>query len=301
MSTSNLTRKDLLAVLDIVSTLNNEDGEALSVVVLAEIQRLVGSESIVYTRAELTTGQVPCGIAEPVNANVVHLRGFQALVHQHPVLAAFRTGRAALNTSIALSDLANLRTLRRLPLYVEFNEPYGFIDQLLWASCDEGPWIAGLVCNRPRRGFSDRDRAVLDLVGGHLSQAVARRRRVASLTATVRRLSRHGEQIEAALPRLAGLTERERQVVEHLVGGLTDRETARSLAISPRMVHKHLENIYRKLGLTNRTSVIAAVHGNCDTHSDLVGLRCGDPRERLARLSEMPSRPGGSHCSVSGR
>ena len=53
---------------------------------------------------------------------------------------------------------------------------------------------------------------------------------------------------------------RERQVVHCLTTGVTNREIARDLAISERTVHKHLEQIYRKLALTNRNSVIAALH-----------------------------------------
>ena len=32
------------------------------------------------------------------------------------------------------------------------------------------------------------------------------------------------------------------------------------MGISQRTVHKHLERIYRKLGLSNRTSLIALIH-----------------------------------------
>lgn len=52
------------------------------------------------------------------------------------------------------------------------------------------------------------------------------------------------------------LTPRELQVTERLCRGATDREIARSLSISPRTVQKHLQNIYRKLGLTNRVGLI---------------------------------------------
>jgi DNA-binding CsgD family transcriptional regulator len=56
------------------------------------------------------------------------------------------------------------------------------------------------------------------------------------------------------------LTPRERQVVAQVESGSTDREIARSLQISPRTVHKHLEQIYRKLGLRSRVSLIVLMH-----------------------------------------
>ncbi|MGH3623499.1 MAG: response regulator transcription factor [Sciscionella sp.] len=80
------------------------------------------------------------------------------------------------------------------------------------------------------------------------------------MTSAVRRTGRQSEQLEQAGPWLSALTPRERQVVEHLVLGLADREIAHNLAISVRTVHKHLEVIYRKLDLDNRTSLIALVH-----------------------------------------
>lgn len=93
----------------------------------------------------------------------------------------------------------------------------------------------------------------------------------ASLTAAVRTLGRHSDQIQQALPRLSTLTAREQEVVEHLVGGLTDREIARSLAISQRTVHKHLQRAYHKLNVGNRTSLIAAIHQANDTDLHVVG------------------------------
>jgi len=60
------------------------------------------------------------------------------------------------------------------------------------------------------------------------------------------------------------LTPRERQVAAHVTAGATDREIARSLAISPRTVHKHLQQIYRKLDLTNRTGLIVLLHKDRD-------------------------------------
>ncbi len=56
------------------------------------------------------------------------------------------------------------------------------------------------------------------------------------------------------------LTPRERQVAAHVTAGATDREIARSLSISPRTVHKHLQQIYRKLDLTNRTGLIVLLY-----------------------------------------
>ncbi|MGH3972161.1 MAG: LuxR C-terminal-related transcriptional regulator [Pseudonocardiaceae bacterium] len=66
--------------------------------------------------------------------------------------------------------------------------------------------------------------------------------------------------MDQAQPNLEEFTTREQQVVQFLAAGATNREIALGLTISERTVHKHLEQIYRELALSNRTRVIAALH-----------------------------------------
>jgi len=54
-----------------------------------------------------------------------------------------------------------------------------------------------------------------------------------------------------------GLTEREAEVLLWVGNGKANREIAVILAMSPRTVNKHLEQIFRKLGVENRTSAAA--------------------------------------------
>jgi DNA-binding NarL/FixJ family response regulator len=52
------------------------------------------------------------------------------------------------------------------------------------------------------------------------------------------------------------LTDRETEVLEHLSKGLSYEQIADNLFISYGTVRKHVENIYRKLGVNNRTGAI---------------------------------------------
>jgi len=54
-----------------------------------------------------------------------------------------------------------------------------------------------------------------------------------------------------------GLTTRESEVLSRLSKGKTNRDIAQILGLSPRTVDKHLEQIYAKLGVENRTAAAA--------------------------------------------
>jgi len=86
----------------------------------------------------------------------------------------------------------------------------------------------------------------------------------------------------------AGLTGREVAVLSLLEQGYTAHGIARRLSNSPRTVHKHLEHIYRKLGVTDRLMAVRAagelgLARTWDVHTD-------DGRSRVAVLGH-----GGPH------
>ena len=55
---------------------------------------------------------------------------------------------------------------------------------------------------------------------------------------------------------LGGLTEREREVLEHIANGLTSREIGEALVISPNTVERHRANIMAKLDLHNKAALV---------------------------------------------
>jgi DNA-binding NarL/FixJ family response regulator len=54
------------------------------------------------------------------------------------------------------------------------------------------------------------------------------------------------------VPRPAGLTEREVDVLSLIARGRSNREVAATLGISPKTVGHHVEHIYAKAGVTTR-------------------------------------------------
>ena len=73
--------------------------------------------------------------------------------------------------------------------------------------------------------------------------------------------------VEADSARAAGLTERERSILEALAKGKSNDEIAKELWVTQQTVKFHLTNIYRKLGAKNRTQAtrIAQQHGLVDS------------------------------------
>ena len=60
---------------------------------------------------------------------------------------------------------------------------------------------------------------------------------------------------------LTGLTPREYEIMSHVGSGKTNKEIARILWLSPNTVRTHLENVFEKLGVSNRTAAAARVFG----------------------------------------
>jgi len=67
-----------------------------------------------------------------------------------------------------------------------------------------------------------------------------------------------GETSEQTLARLFSLTSRESEVLYWLTLGKTNRDISAILGLSPRTVNKHLEQIFQKMGVDNRTSAAVA-------------------------------------------
>ena len=60
------------------------------------------------------------------------------------------------------------------------------------------------------------------------------------------------------------LTRREQDVLRCVAAGKTTAETARLLWVTEATVSKHLEHVYRKLGVTSRTAALAKLNGSLD-------------------------------------
>jgi DNA-binding NarL/FixJ family response regulator len=98
--------------------------------------------------------------------------------------------------------------------------------------------------------FSERDRAVLEMLRPHLRAREA----LADLHRRARDTDGFTTHADATDEQQASLTAREREIL-HLVGkGQTNAHIAAELWITPGTVKKHLENVYMKLGVSSRAA-----------------------------------------------
>ena len=139
---------------------------------------------------------------------------------------------------LRLSDLIPSRAFRQTAAYAVAMRPFGVEYELkLWLPAPTGHTRCFCFARGPGRDFGTRDVELLRLVRPHLARLRARWERG---------------------PRPAQLTARERDVLELVAQGLTNREVARRLFISPGTVRKHLEHVYEKLGVRTRAGAVAA-------------------------------------------
>ncbi|MFG3435719.1 AAA family ATPase [Nonomuraea sp. NPDC047897] len=114
--------------------------------------------------------------------------------------------------------------------------------------------LAGVPPERGERGLAEavrRGLLVEESSGRYaLRQPLARQAVRDSITPAARR--RLHRRLDAPARPLSTLSPREEQVVRLAAGGLTNREIAESLVLSPRTVEVHVANALRKLGLSSR-------------------------------------------------
>ena len=77
------------------------------------------------------------------------------------------------------------------------------------------------------------------------------------------RCLRAAGQQTSPVERPAGLTEREVQVIRLLARGLQTKQVARALDISAKTADRHIQNAYRKIGVSTRAAatLYASEHG----------------------------------------
>jgi len=218
------------------------------------LERLIGAESALVSSCE---GWAPTTTIEAGDPSVYTPDLMAATVpnwRDHPVLAHDVVGGG--HGARRVSDFLSAREWRRRPLFNDFYRPLGMSwelsAQLAW-----GP--AGSSCcvtlHRDGRDFDRREMALLDAVTPHLRAARARVTPRAGTAATDgRSVAPDAGPSAAQLGRRLSLTARQAEVLLRLAAGRTNAGIAADLGISVNTVARHVEAIYRRLGVNTRVA-----------------------------------------------
>ena len=247
--------RDLRRILDVVRAMNDSDDGGFERTMLTAAADLISCDTISYNEHRLDRREELACVVEPsyLERSPSRQNYLRHLGH-HPPVAACASGRLVTGDCASLSDLLTPREFRNLPIYTDYFRHRDVADQLVAVLKARDARSSLVVFSRSRRGFGDRDRAVVRLLLPHLQHSVRHRRRLAALTS-----SAAGRRDPLAPELWARLTDRERDIVACLATGGTDQRIARTLAISPRTVGKHLENVYRKVSVSGRVELVAAL------------------------------------------
>lgn len=238
---SSLAIRDYELALRYVYDLHERSGRDIYVGLVEGLRRLIPSDIASINLFDVQSGEI-VAVDEPVGTcdAIDGLRTLQRLSHEHPLFSFYSRTRDT--RAYRFGDLPDTH-LERTELYDQFYRPLRVRHELSVFFPVHGR-ISAVGLERSTRDFSDRDREMLSLLMPHLQQAA-------------RRASVPHRDTLAALQKV--LTERERAIATAAIRGATNREIAEELCISARTVQKHLEHVYAKLGVRNRTATALAL------------------------------------------
>jgi DNA-binding CsgD family transcriptional regulator len=235
---------DLRAVLEFVELAwALADEHAFPLETLEALARIIPCDSVGYTELDR------------LNKRVIEYVGtdeddggdedlFWDIVGEHP-LCRYQQAYADFSAK-RLSDVMPHRQLVRTRAYAEWFRPYRIGAELEVGIVRSRTRTRNFVFERAEGDFSARDVAVLGIIAPHLA-------RIHETT----QLRRVAATVEPGT--LERLTTRELEILELVAVGLTNAAIAERLWISPGTVKKHLDNVYAKLGVANRTAAVARI------------------------------------------
>jgi DNA-binding CsgD family transcriptional regulator len=179
---------------------------------------------------------------------------FGRLAHENPLVrryVATQDGRA-----YRFSDVVSRDELHALAIYRDLYALLGVEHQMAFTLPHASGRILGVALSRSGGDYSNAERDLVNLARPFLIQAY--RNAIEHERVRSGRPDGDGAEVIAAL-RGAGLTPREAEVVRLVALGSSNRHAGDALAISARTVGKHLESAFRKLGVSDRSTIAARV------------------------------------------
>jgi DNA-binding CsgD family transcriptional regulator len=262
-----LSERDLRTLVGIAAKADpNDAGEPLPQFVLEGIRELIPCDRVVFcamdpeTWAEQNAFGVPLYQEFPHDKNLsdgdLAALGAAFRTHYwHCIDCSYPDVSGDLESVIRLSDFYSDRSLRDIGMWADYLGPLGFAREIK-ACLPSRPshTIRVIFWRGPGTDFTERDRAVLTLLRPHLTAHLRRwrTRKIAAL-----------------------LTPRQVELLGLVRDGHTNAQISRRLVVSEATVRTHLDNIYRRLGVTNRVAAIRLMWPG--ESGDPIEPRQGDP------------------------
>jgi DNA-binding NarL/FixJ family response regulator len=165
--------------------------------------------------------------------------------------------RLRADAAIELSEGNAPKAIETLNQLITALTTAGFLEDLVWAYLDLGTALGSIDRGQSTEAFT-RAAALSAEIGaesqGRLAAQALRRLGVRAW----RRKASVGD-TRSGSGGLGDLSPREREIAALVAGGMSNREIAESLLISPKTVERHVTNVLSKVGLRNRTELATRV------------------------------------------
>jgi DNA-binding CsgD family transcriptional regulator len=212
----------------------------------AALLGLFGAETVCFDHFDLLGGVQFLGACPQHLFTAQALAEAGPLMPQHPLYQELFVRHSPL--PLRTTDFTTVAGFARTDLFQQLYRPYALTHHLVLAVPVPGQGLVTCAIFRHRRDFTESERTLLAFVRPH----------VAGLLRLTGQLTPEAP-ARPALPAYFGLTPREADILSQLALGRTDKEIGHWCRISPRTVQNHLQNIYAKLGVDNRTAACLRV------------------------------------------
>jgi DNA-binding CsgD family transcriptional regulator len=168
-----LRQADLRTALDVVAELGEaDDVDAFGAGVVAGLRRLIPADAVAYNEIDFRAGNAIVVVDPPQIWFAACVEALARYGSQNPLVA--HAIREPHFPALKVSDFVSRREFRRTDIYDCLFRPFGLEHQMACGLPGPQALVVGISINRSSREFSERDRALLDLVRPHLVQAHAR-------------------------------------------------------------------------------------------------------------------------------
>ncbi|MEV7010922.1 helix-turn-helix transcriptional regulator [Streptosporangium sp. NPDC051022] len=260
---SYLRRGDYERMLGLaVGVLEARDTDRVWCLIAHELMRSLDGAVLVMKDVEWTPGRgvVEAWHRDTLRASVLEGLGAEHIRRGYPFAGyyGFRTDRSPLTAAQLVGERMWLHSATASAT----RESFGTRHMLGVPLPDIDGHVRGFVVHRAGEDFGERDRLYAERIQPLLAGAAAQHGLLARWQSLVERpgpreaTDRPGPREAAGRAERYGLTPREITVLLMLSEGFSAVGMARRLGISVRTVHKHLQNLYRKLDTVDRLGTV---------------------------------------------